>query len=109
MYLNVVQEPPIKPPPLCDFMEWIDEKMSEENASMVAQWIKWQEEDDIRARECQAKEKAERERREELEWRRLAEENREKAKRAAERARKVARAQRAKEAGPEATRKGKYP
>uniref|UniRef100_A0A0D9VHC8 Uncharacterized protein n=1 Tax=Leersia perrieri TaxID=77586 RepID=A0A0D9VHC8_9ORYZ len=36
-----IEEPPIKPPLLCDFMEWIDEKMSEENVSMVAQWIKW--------------------------------------------------------------------
>uniref|UniRef100_A0A0E0L109 Uncharacterized protein n=1 Tax=Oryza punctata TaxID=4537 RepID=A0A0E0L109_ORYPU len=97
------------PPPLCDFVEWIDKEMTEFVKSMIQSWRERQEEREERQRQRAAKEKAERERREELELRELARLNREKEERAKDRSRKLARAQRAKDAGSEAVRKGKYP
>uniref|UniRef100_A0A0E0BYL8 At1g61320/AtMIF1 LRR domain-containing protein n=1 Tax=Oryza meridionalis TaxID=40149 RepID=A0A0E0BYL8_9ORYZ len=104
----LVKEPEI-PPPLCDFVEWIDKEMTNFHKSMIQSWHECQEEREEWQRQRAAKEKAERERREELELRELARKNREKEERAEDRARKLARAQRAKDAGSEAARKGKYP
>ncbi|KAF2926592.1 hypothetical protein DAI22_06g139350 [Oryza sativa Japonica Group] len=94
-----VKEPKM-PPPLCDFVEWIDKEMTEFHKSMIQSWRERQEEREERQRQRAAKEKAERERREELE---------EKEERAEDRARKLARAQRTKDTESEAARKGKYP
>uniref|UniRef100_A0A0E0L4A1 Zinc finger GRF-type domain-containing protein n=1 Tax=Oryza punctata TaxID=4537 RepID=A0A0E0L4A1_ORYPU len=71
-----VKEPEI-PPPLCDFVEWIDNEMTEFDKSMIQSWRERQEEREERQRQRAAKEKAERERREELELRELARLNRE--------------------------------
>uniref|UniRef100_A0A0E0M036 Zinc finger GRF-type domain-containing protein n=1 Tax=Oryza punctata TaxID=4537 RepID=A0A0E0M036_ORYPU len=103
-----VKEPEV-PPPICDFVEWIDKEMSKFDKRLIKSWRKHQEEREERQRQCAAKEKAKRERREELELRELARLNREKEERAEDRSRKLARAQRAKDAGSEAARKGKYP
>uniref|UniRef100_A0A0E0LZE4 Zinc finger GRF-type domain-containing protein n=1 Tax=Oryza punctata TaxID=4537 RepID=A0A0E0LZE4_ORYPU len=94
-----VKEPEV-PPPLCDFVEWIDKEMSEFDKRLIKSWRERQEERQERQRQHAAKEKAERERREELE---------EKEERAEDHSRKLARAQRAKDAGSKAARKGKYP
>nr|BAX24933.1 hypothetical protein [Oryza punctata] len=103
-----VKEPEV-PPPICDFVEWIDKEMSEFDKRLIKSWRERQEEREDRQRQRAANEKAERERREELELRELARLNREKEERAEDRSRKLARAQRAKDAGSEAARKGKYP
>uniref|UniRef100_A0A0E0K625 Uncharacterized protein n=1 Tax=Oryza punctata TaxID=4537 RepID=A0A0E0K625_ORYPU len=58
---------PEVPPPLCDFVEWIDKEMDEFHSGMIRQWRERKEEREERQRERAAKEKAERERREELE------------------------------------------
>uniref|UniRef100_A0A0E0JZY7 Uncharacterized protein n=1 Tax=Oryza punctata TaxID=4537 RepID=A0A0E0JZY7_ORYPU len=100
---------PEVPPPLCDFVEWIDKEMDEFHSGMIRQWHERKEERSERQRERAAREKAERERREELELRELARQNREKEEHGEDRARKLARVQRAKDAGSEAARKGKYP
>uniref|UniRef100_A0A0E0LNE1 Uncharacterized protein n=1 Tax=Oryza punctata TaxID=4537 RepID=A0A0E0LNE1_ORYPU len=100
---------PEVPPPLCDFVEWIDKEMDEFHSGMIRQWRERKEEREERQRERAVREKAERERREELELRELARQNREKEERGEDRARKLARAQHAKDAGSEAARKGKYP
>ncbi|BAS97542.1 Os06g0328500 [Oryza sativa Japonica Group] len=63
-----VKEPKM-PPPLCDFVEWIDKEMTEFHKSMIQSWRERQEEREERQRQRAAKEKAERERREELELR----------------------------------------
>uniref|UniRef100_A0A0E0L1G2 Uncharacterized protein n=2 Tax=Oryza punctata TaxID=4537 RepID=A0A0E0L1G2_ORYPU len=103
-----VKEPEV-PPPICNFVEWIDKEMSEFDKRLIKSWRGRQEEREERQRQRAAKEKAERERREELELRDLARLNREKEERAEDRSRKLARAQRAKDAESEAARKGKYP
>uniref|UniRef100_A0A0E0M619 TFIIS N-terminal domain-containing protein n=1 Tax=Oryza punctata TaxID=4537 RepID=A0A0E0M619_ORYPU len=90
-------------------VKWIDKEMSEFDKRLIKSWRERQEEREERQRQRAAKEKAERERREELELRELARLNREKEERAEDRSRKLARAQRAKYAGSEAARKGKYP
>uniref|UniRef100_A0A0E0M6B7 Uncharacterized protein n=1 Tax=Oryza punctata TaxID=4537 RepID=A0A0E0M6B7_ORYPU len=103
-----VKEPKI-PPPICDFVEWIDKEMSEFDKRLIKSWRERQEEREERQRQRATKEKGERERREEMELSELARLNREKEERAEDRSRKLARAQRAKDAGSEAARKGKYP
>ncbi|CAN6209843.1 unnamed protein product [Urochloa humidicola] len=97
------------PPPLCDFLQWLDTEQSaadkahvEEQASAArARWLRMMHED-----EQEEKRKKDRE-----EIRKRVEEvERQKAhEREAERERKRERARRAKAAGPEAIRKGKYP
>uniref|UniRef100_A0A0E0LUX8 Uncharacterized protein n=1 Tax=Oryza punctata TaxID=4537 RepID=A0A0E0LUX8_ORYPU len=63
----LVKAPEI-PPPLCDFVEWIDRRWM----SSIRQWRELKEEREERQRQRAAREKAERERREELELRDLA-------------------------------------
>uniref|UniRef100_A0A0E0LMF1 Uncharacterized protein n=1 Tax=Oryza punctata TaxID=4537 RepID=A0A0E0LMF1_ORYPU len=63
---------PEVPPPLCDFVEWIDKEMDKFHSGMIRQWCKRKEEHEERQRERAAREKAERERREELELREKA-------------------------------------
>ena len=92
-------------PPLCDFEQWIDTEMCEDNKRMIAQWKKWDE--DARQRRKEEREKDER--RQERLLRERAHEAEEKAKREVERKRKRERAKRAKEAGPVAATKGKWP
>uniref|UniRef100_A0A0E0MKV2 Uncharacterized protein n=1 Tax=Oryza punctata TaxID=4537 RepID=A0A0E0MKV2_ORYPU len=85
-------------------VKWIDKEMDEFHSGQWRQWKEEHEELKLRARQ-----KAERERREELKLRELARQNRKKEKRAEDRASKLARVQRAKDAESEAARKGKYP
>uniref|UniRef100_A0A0E0L1Z3 Peptidase A1 domain-containing protein n=1 Tax=Oryza punctata TaxID=4537 RepID=A0A0E0L1Z3_ORYPU len=97
------------PPPLCDFVEWIDKEMNEFHSGTIRQWREWKKEHEEHQCQRAAREKAERKRREELELRELARQNREKEERAEDRESKLTRVQRAKDAGSEAARKGKYP
>ncbi|CAN6277843.1 unnamed protein product [Urochloa humidicola] len=97
------------PPPLCDFMHWLDTQQSaedkahveEEAASARARWQRMMYEE-------QREEKRKKD--QEDIRRRMEEIDRKEAEaREADRERKRERARRAKEAGPEAIRKGKYP
>ena len=92
-------------PPLCDFEQWIDTDMTEEDKRMIAQWKKW--DDDARQRHKEEREQDERQ--QERVLRDGACEAEEKAKREAERKRKRERVKHAKEAGPVAATKGKWP
>uniref|UniRef100_A0A0E0JM32 Uncharacterized protein n=1 Tax=Oryza punctata TaxID=4537 RepID=A0A0E0JM32_ORYPU len=83
------------PPPLCDFVVWIDKEMDEFHSGMIRQWREWKEERDERQRQRAAREKANRER--------------EKEEHADDQERKLARVQRAKDAGSEAGKEGQVP
>uniref|UniRef100_A0A0E0LZF0 Uncharacterized protein n=1 Tax=Oryza punctata TaxID=4537 RepID=A0A0E0LZF0_ORYPU len=100
-----VKEPEV-PPPLCDFVEWIDKEMSEFDKRAGASARK-----SVRSGNGSVphRRRLRGKRREELELRELARLSREKEERAEDRSRKLARAQRAKDAGSEVARKGKYP
>ena len=96
-------------PPLCDFEEWIDTEMTESDIVHVTLNKQWDEDDRKRRQDKPEELKAERLRREEHETRERALEALKRAEREAERERKRERARRAKEADPEAIRKGKWP
>uniref|UniRef100_A0A0E0LB89 Uncharacterized protein n=1 Tax=Oryza punctata TaxID=4537 RepID=A0A0E0LB89_ORYPU len=102
-------EVPKTSPPLCDFAEWIDMEIDPRNAEMLGRQHKWEEERMNRRLRLVTIEIEERKRKEERELREMEKEIAEKEEHAKERARKVAREKRAKEAGPEAASKGKYP
>jgi len=97
------------PPPLCDFLQWLDTEQSNEDkahveheaASARARWQRMMHEEEQEKKRKKDQEEI-RKRFEEVE-RQAAQE------REAERERKRERARRAKAAGPEAIRKGKYP
>ena len=99
--LNILQTPQ----PLCDFKQWIDTEIKEEDKRYMELYKKWEAELLERLEKRCQEEAAEKERQEEIE-RRLAAERRE------ERERKVERARRAKAAledNPDALRKEKWP
>ena len=100
--LNILQTPP----PLCDFEQWINTEIKEEDKRYMELCKKWEAERLERVEKKRRQEEAaEKERKEEME-RRHAVERRE------DRERKVERAHRAKAAledNPDALRKGKWP
>ncbi|CAN6200536.1 unnamed protein product [Urochloa humidicola] len=97
------------PPPLCDFLQWLDTEQSDKDKAHVeqaassarARWQRMMHEDQ--------KEEKRKKDQEEIRKRMEEIERQEAQEREAERERKRERAHRAKEAGPEAIRKGKYP
>ena len=97
------------PPPLCDFIEWIDKEIDPN----VKQAVKFRERIDREARERRVEER----RYEEIQERRHVElrarleafEREQAAEREADRERKRERARRAKAAAQDASNKGKYP
>ena len=94
-----------EPPPLCDFEQWIDTAIAEDDKKYLDANKKWDEERKERWEREKKQEEAAREHREE-ERRRAA------AKRKGERQKKLERARRAKaalEEYPDAQRKGKWP
>ena len=99
--LNVLQTPP----PLCDFEQWIDTEIKEEDKRYIELYKKWEAERLERLEKRCQEEAAEKERQEEME-RRNAAERREEREQKLERARC---AKAALEDNPDALRKGKWP
>ena len=99
--LNVLQTPP----PLCDFEQWIDTEIKEEDKRYMEMCKKREVERLERVEKRRQEEAAEKERQEEME-RRHAAERREERERKLERARRV---KAALEDNPDALRKGKWP
>ena len=99
--LNILQTPQ----PLCDFKQWIDTEIKQEDKRYLELCKKWEAERlEMMEKRCQ-EEAAEKERKEEME-RMHAAERREDRERKFERAR---RAKAALEDNPDALRKGKWP
>ena len=99
--LNILQTPQ----PLCDFKQWIDTEIKQEDKRYMELCKKWEAERLERLEKRRQEKAAEKKRKEEME-RRHAVERRE------DRERKVERAHRAKAAledNPDALRKGKWP
>ena len=97
------------PPPLCDFVQWFDTEQSQEAKDHVEREARWAAE---RWQRMLHEEKMEEKRKKDQEdiRKRFAEVERQEAEQhEADRERKLVRARCAKEAGPEAIRKGKYP
>ena len=92
-------------PLLCDFEQWIDTEIKEEDKRYKEICKKWEAERLERVEKRRQEEAAEKERQEEIQ-RRLAAERREKRERKLERAR---RAKVALEDNPDALRKGRWP
>ena len=98
--VNVLQTPP----PLCDFEQWIDTEIKEEDKRYMELYKKWEAELLERLEKRCQEEAAEKERQEEMERRHAAERR--------ERERKLESARRVKAAledNPDALRKGKWP
>ena len=97
------------PPPLCDFVQWLDTEQSQEAKDHIEYQARWAAKRWWRmVHEEQMEEKRKKD--QEDIWKRIEEVERQKAEeREAGRERKRERARRAKEAGPEIIRKGKYP
>ena len=97
------------PPPLCDFVQWFDTEQSQEAKDHVEREARWTAERWQRMlHEEQMEEKCKKDQ-EEIQKMIEEVECREAKEREADREKKRERARRAKEAGPEAIRKGKYP
>jgi len=97
------------PPPLCDFVQWLDIEQSQEDKDHVEREARWAAE---RWRRMQHEEQMEEKRKKDQEdiWKRFAEvERQETEEREADRERKRERARHAEKAEPEAIRKEKYP
>ena len=97
------------PPALCDFMQWLDTEQSDFDKGIVESAGREARERWFRMVEMEKREEKRKEQQEEI---RIREEMREREAvqaREADRERKRERARRAKEAGPDAIRKGKYP
>ena len=97
------------PPPLCDFMQWLDTEQTQKDKEWVELEARWATE---RWQRMLHEEKMEEKRKKDLEeiQKMIAEVERQEAEaREADREKKRDRARRAKEAGPEAIRKEKYP
>ncbi|CAN6359045.1 unnamed protein product [Urochloa humidicola] len=100
---------PKTPPPLCDFFQWLDKEQSEEDKAYVEEEassarVRWQ-----RMMHDEQQEEKRKKDQEDIRKRMEDIERQEAQEREAERERKRERARRAKAAGPEAIRKGKYP
>jgi len=97
------------PPPLCDFIQWLDTEQSTEAKEHVERQARWAAERWQRMLQEEKMEEKRKKDKEEIEKRFEEVERRQAEEREADRERKRERARRAKEAGPEAIRKGKYP
>jgi len=97
------------PPPLCDFVQWLDTEQSQQDKDHVERQARWAAQRWQRMLHEEQMEEKRKKNQEEIQ-KRIAEVERQKAEeREADRERKRERARRAKEAGSEAIRKGKYP
>jgi len=97
------------PPPLCDFVQWLDTEQYQQDKDHVERQSRWAAQRWQRMLHEEQMEEKRKKNQEEIQ-KRIAEVERQKAEeREADRERKRERARRAKEAGPEAIRKGKYP
>ena len=97
------------PPPLCDFVQWLDTEQSQQDKDHVERQARWAAQRWQRMLHEEQMEEKRKKDQEEIQ-KRIAEVERQKAEEPeADRERKRERARRAKEAGPEAIRKGKYP
>lgn len=95
----------LEPPPLCDFEQWIDTEIKEEDKQHMEGLKKWDAEREELLEKTRKEEAAEKEREEEVKMRQAA-------KRRGERERRLERVRRAKaamEEDPDALRKGKWP
>ena len=98
-----------KTPPLCDFVQWLDTEQSQQDKDHVERQARWAAQRWQRMLHEEQMEEKRKKNQEEIQ-KRIAEVERQKAEeREADRERKRERARRAKEAGSEAIRKGKYP
>ncbi|CAN6337780.1 unnamed protein product [Urochloa humidicola] len=95
----------LTPPPLCDFEEWIDTEIKEEDKNWLEQLKKWTAEDKELLERRRATEAAEKERVAEMERRHAVEAREEREKKL----KRVRRAKAAMEENPDALRKGKWP
>ncbi|XP_039781154.1 hepatoma-derived growth factor-related protein 2-like isoform X1 [Panicum virgatum] len=97
------------PPPLCDFVQWLDTEQSQQDKDHVERQAKWAAQRRQRMLHEEQMDEKRKKDQEEIQ-KRIAEVECQKAEeRETDRERKLERARRAKEAGPEAIRKGKYP
>ena len=97
------------PPPLCDFIQWLDNDQNDSQKLWVDMNMRWRREAYARREYEQQQEELRLKREEEERMRKAAHDHTVAQAREAERARKRERARRAKAAGPDALRKGKYP
>ena len=97
------------PPALCDFMQWLDTEQSDDDKRYVEETGRRARERWQRMVETEKNEKKRKEQHEEIRIRQEMKEREAAQAREADRERKRERARRAKEAGPDAIRKGKYP
>ncbi|KAG2651295.1 hypothetical protein PVAP13_1NG278019 [Panicum virgatum] len=97
------------PPPLCDFIQWLDTEQSTEAKEHVERETRWAAERWQRMLQEEKMEEKRKKDKEEIQMRFADVERRQAEEREADRERKRERTRRAKEAGPEAIRKGKYP
>ncbi|KAF8661025.1 hypothetical protein HU200_057118 [Digitaria exilis] len=95
--------------PLCDYLQWFDTAQSDEDKAHVEQTARWARERYQRMKQEEEQEAKRKQEQEEIRIRRENIERQEAEARETDRERKRERARRAKEAGPEAIRKGKYP
>ena len=96
------------PPPLCDFVQWLDTEQSQQDKDHVERQARWAAQRWQRMLHEEQMEEKRKKNQEDIQ-KRIAEVERQKAEeREADRERKRERARRAKEAGSEAIRKGKY-
>ena len=97
------------PPPLCDFVQWLDTEQSHQDKDHVERQTRWAAQRWQRMLHEEQIEEKRKKNQEEIQ-KSIAKVERQKAEeREADRERKRERARRAKEAGSEAIRKGKYP
>ena len=99
--LNILQTPP----PLCDFEQWIDTEIKEEDKRYMELCKKWEAERLERLEKRCQEEAAEKERQEEMERRHAAARREEREKKLE----RVRHAKAALEENPDALRKGKWP
>ena len=99
--LNILQTPP----PLCDFKQWIDTKINEEDKRYTESCKKWEEEQLERFEKRHQEDAEEKERKEEMERRHAAARREERE----EKLECVRRTKAALEDNPDALRKGKWP
>ena len=97
------------PPPLCDFVQWLDAEQSQQDKDHVERQVRWAAQRWQRMLHEEQMEKKRKKDQEEIQ-KRIAEVERQKVEEhETDRERKRERARRAKKAGPEVIRKEKYP
>ena len=97
------------PPPLCDFMQWLDMEQTQQDKEWVQLQARWATERWQRMLHEEEKEEKRKKEQEEIRKRIQEVERQEAEEREADRERKRKRERRAKKAGPDAIRKDKYP